>query len=143
MGIILKQNMRATILIFALLGLTLTAAVSESKGTNNALDTCLKNIKTEAHENLQALNFGLNKNWLDMAKHILTSGADAIESYELCTKVQMQDALDWVSGNCSQAVQTCVMMVGITAVDVQNALKTHDMKDVLTAVSALDQMFQA
>merc|ERR1712151_1172275 len=128
--------------ILALLGLALTSTVSNLQGTNNALDACLKNIRTEAHENLQAVNFGLNKNWLDMAKHILTSGADAIESYELCTKVQLGDALEWVQGNCSPAVQNCIMYVGLAAANVEQAFKTKDMKDIITAVTGLDNMFQ-
>merc|ERR1712228_219941 len=129
-----KKNMRAAIFIFALLGLTLTARVMSEVGTNNSLDVCLKDIKAEAHQNLQALSFGLKKNWLEMAQQILASGADAIQSYEDCMKVQPQDALMWVLANCDAKTQACITYAGMAAASVKNAMNTKKMADVITAV---------
>jgi len=128
--------LKTAIFIFAILGFALTA-------TNNSLDTCLKGIKETTHETFQATSSGLTKNWLDMAKQILESGADAIQNYEDCKKVQLQDGLDWVTGNTSPQVQTCITFVGIAAINIKQALATKDMKDIVNAVTGLDTMMQS
>ena len=130
--------MRTAILIFALLGLALCSI----EATNNQADVCLKALKVTTHEVFTSVSNGLSKNWLDMTKYLFETGADAIQNYEDCSKMKTEDLLAWITGNTGVKTQTCIGLAVFVLVDFQQAIKSKEMKDVITAVSALDQMNQ-
>jgi hypothetical protein len=50
---------------------------------------------------------GLNKNWLEMVKGALETGADGIRNYEDCRK-GLADALNWVVDNSTPDQFECL-----------------------------------
>jgi hypothetical protein len=50
---------------------------------------------------------GLNKNWIDMVRGALETGADAIQNYEDCRK-GIADALNWVVDNSTPDQFECL-----------------------------------
>jgi hypothetical protein len=95
----------------AIIALLITAIVCQAPTPTpavNTLDTCLRQVKASMHEASVATQFGLSKNYLDMAKDLLETGADAIQSYEDCRQVDISAVVAWISVNTSTATQTCI-----------------------------------
>lgn len=93
----------------AIIALLITAIICQAPTPAvNTLDTCLKQVKASMHEVAVATQLGLGKNFLDMAKDLLESGADAIQSYEDCRQVDIFAVLKWISDNTSTATQACI-----------------------------------
>ena len=89
--------MRSIIVCAALIIL----AMNSVSATSNQLDTCLKAVKTKTQETLQPVEFGLQKNWIDVAKNLFEAGADVIQSYEDCREVKYLDISEWIGFNAS------------------------------------------
>jgi hypothetical protein len=93
----------------AIIALLITAIVCQAPiPAVNTLDTCLRQVKASMHEASVATQFGLSKNYLDMAKDLLETGADAIQSYEDCRKVDISAVAAWISVHTSAATQACI-----------------------------------
>ena len=93
----------------AIIALLITAIVCQAPTPAvNSLDTCLRQVKASMHEAAVATQVGLTKNYLDMAKDLLETGADAIQSYEDCRNVDISAVLAWISTNTSAATQACI-----------------------------------
>jgi hypothetical protein len=94
----------------AVIALLITAIVCQAPTPAvNTLDTCLKQVKASIHEAAKAAQLGLSKNFLDMAKDLLETGADAIQSYEDCRQVDISAVLKWSSDNTSTETQACIV----------------------------------
>jgi ABC-type Fe3+ transport system permease subunit len=64
-----------------IMALLIAAIVCQAPTTAvNTLDNCLKQVKASMHEAAVATQLGLSKNFLDMAKDLLETGADATQS---------------------------------------------------------------
>jgi hypothetical protein len=111
----------------AIIALLITAIVCQAPTPAvNTLDTCLRQVKASMHEAAVATQFGLSKNYLDMAKDLLETGADAIQSYEDCRQVDISAVLAWISVNTSTATQACIGEMVVLYANLQAAVA--DMK---------------
>ena len=111
----------------AIIALLITAIVCQAPTPAvNSLDTCLRQVKASMHEAAVATQVGLTKNYLDMAKHFLETGADAIQSYEDCRNVDTAAVLAWITTNTSTATQDCLRDMIMLYANLQTAVA--DMK---------------
>ena len=92
----------------------------------NVFDTCLRDLKVALHQSISSAEYGLQKNYLDMAKLLLESGADFIQTHEDCTQVQATDVLNWVGVHATAAQQACLMQ-GVSVLGNVTAA-VHDMR---------------
>ena len=111
----------------AIIALLITAIVCQAPTPAvNTLDTCLRQVKLTIHEDQAATQLGLAKNWLDLVKGSLESGADAIQSYEDCRNVDTAAVLAWITTNTSTATQDCLRDMIMLYANLQTAVA--DMK---------------
>ena len=96
--------MKVFVLFLALFAITM----QQAPAAVNRLDTCLRTVKATTDLTLRAAQYGLTKNFLDMAKLFLESGADRIQSYEDCKLVVTQDVWEWIAANVSRHGQDCI-----------------------------------
>jgi hypothetical protein len=132
----------------AIIALLITAIVCQAPTPAvNTLDTCLKQVKSSMHEAAVATQLGLAKNWLDMAKDALETGADAIQSYEDCRNVDISAVLAWISTNTSAATQAClgdmIMLYGSLQAAVKDMKAGAATSVILADWSAVSQSLDA
>jgi hypothetical protein len=87
--------------------LIITIACGALGATQNDFDVCLKSVKSSIHQAMVTAENGLTKNWLDMVKGALETGADAMQNYEDCRK-GIQDALNWIVDNSTPDLFECL-----------------------------------
>merc|ERR1712048_270756 len=93
----------------------------------NPVDQCLKELKVDVDRMSKAAEFGLQSNWLDMAKLGFETMADGIQTYENCQKVNSENLLNWVSDHASQHQMSCLLYAAAVFADVQQAV--NDMRN--------------
>jgi len=57
---------------------------------------------------MNSVEFGLQSNWLDMAKLFFDFAADGISSYEDCRIVETTNVLQWVKANTNSHQKECL-----------------------------------
>ena len=127
--------------LFVLVAIVAISAV-RSQNTVNHLDTCLTNIKVTTHAAMTGLEDGLQRSWLDMAKWLMTTGADAVQNFEDCRQVNIEDGDQWLMANTSPATQACISLALGVGIDVAAAKSSGKMSDWVHVISDLDKMSQ-
>merc|ERR1712087_8021 len=96
--------------------------VALAQAATNPFDTCLRSVKADVDKLMNTAEYGLQSNWLDMAKLFFETAADGIQSYEDCDKVQQSDILQWVDAHTNDHQKTCLSDAASTYIDVKAAI---------------------
>ena len=91
---------------------------------------------------MQTLQTGLVKNWQDLAKMALETGANGIQTYEDCAKTEMDDIGEWAFANLDAQTQQCINFGIVVAKDFRDAIKSKDIDKLAKGVTDLDVLSQ-
>ena len=94
-------------LISTLIFSAIVVANSATPVPTNKFQVCLDGIGTTVNQLKEGIQFGREKNFLDMAKDLMRGGADGIRSYESCHAVETKDWLSWLDIHVSETVRHC------------------------------------
>merc|ERR1712151_1127652 len=125
-------------------------AFATAQAATNPFDTCLRSVKADVDKLSRSTEFGLQENWLDMAKLFFEAAADGIQSYEDCNAVQTSDVLMWVDAHTNDHQKTCLSDAAAAYLQIKKAISdctTHApqatiLADWLEAVTSLNTLAQ-
>merc|ERR1719281_1522420 len=129
---------------YIILALFLIAVVS-CRGDAKKMETCLRDVKESMDFGLDGAQQGLTKNWLDMAKRLLSAGAETIQSLEDCRATQIDDVMEYVNENATKAESECLgsfVQVYYNLMKASDDIKAHKgssviLEDLATVANAL------